>query len=318
MSETIAIGVLRNARHEILIARRHADAHQGGLWEFPGGRVEPGESVEQALAREFDEELGLRVDASRPLCRISHDYGDRQLSLEVREVTAAHGDAHGREGQAIEWLAAEALWQRDFPAANQAILRALILPPLVAISGTPGDDFEQRIARVLARGAGLVQLRPAGLVVDDADSEGGRLAARVLIQCRAAGARLVLNGTPEVALALGMDGVHLNRERLMALDARPFSDAGAGARMLVGASCHDADELRQARDIGADYALLSPVLATNSHPGAPHLGWPKFTELAAGAAMPVYALGGMDRDSLPLARSHGAHGIALLGALWNP
>ena len=310
--------MLRSERGEVLIARRHDDAHQGGLWEFPGGKVEPGETVQQALVREFDEELGLRVADSRPLLKVSHDYGDRRVLLDVHEVTAVSGNAHGREGQPIDWVAPDALWQREFPAASDAIIRAAMLPSLLAISGKPCDDFELRVQRVLDRGARLLQLRLGDAPVSDSRSEAGQLALRVRERCRQAGARVVINATPEVAAALGMDGVHLNRQRLMALGGRPFGGLPGGERMLVGASCHDASELQQAAAVGADYAMLSPVLATASHPGEPFLGWEQFSQLVADAPIPIYALGGMQRDSLALARSHGAHGIALLGALWNP
>ena len=311
---TIAVGILRNANGEVLVALRPAGAHQGDRWEFPGGKVEPGETVAQALRREFDEELGVQVLAAMPLRRLRHDYGDRRVLLDAREVTASHGEARGREGQPLDWLAPDALWQRRFPAANDAILRALMLTPQLAITGRVEADFAQRIGRVLGRGASLLQLR-----LDDGLSraEAGRLAGLALQQCRLAGARVVANTSPELALELGMDGVHLNRHRLLAARERPFAGVTEGRRLLVGASCHDADELRHAVAIGADYALLSPVLPTASHPGEPTLGWPLFEQLSAAAPLPVYALGGMHADSLALARGHGAYGIALLGALWN-
>lgn len=315
---TIAVGVLRNEFGQVLIARRHDDAHQGGLWEFPGGKVEPGETVQQALLREFDEELGLCVTDARRLRRVGHDYGDRRVLLDVHEITAVSGEAHGREGQPIDWVAPEVLWRREFPAANLAIIRAVMLPSLLAITGKPCDDFELRVQRALDRGAGLLQLRLGDAPVADSGSEAAQLALRVRERCRQAGARVVINATPEVALALGMDGVHLNRQRLMALAGRPFDDLPGGERMLIGASCHSASELQQAVAVGADYAMLSPVLATASHPGEPFLGWQWFSQLVADAPIPIYALGGMQRGSLELARSHGAHGIALLGALWNP
>lgn len=311
---TIAVGILRNARGEVLVALRPAGVHQGECWEFPGGKLEPGESVSQALRRELDEELGVQVLASMPLLQVRHDYGDRRVLLDVHEVTDSRGEACGREGQPLQWLLPEALWQLRFPAANDAILRALMLTPLLAISGRMEADFAQRIERVLARGARLLQWRVADEIKDD---EGGKLAERLLQPCRAVGARVVANTSPERALQWGMDGVHLNRHRLMAAAERPFGADAQGRRLLLGASCHDANELRHAVAIGADYALLSPVLPTASHPGEPTLGWPAFAQLSRAAALPVYALGGMRTDSLAEARGHAAYGIALLGALWN-
>jgi len=195
-----------------------------------------------------------------------------------------------------------------------ALMRALMLDPVLAISGRAEADFEQRVERLLARGARLLQLR---LGDDLGHDEAERLAAITLRHCRPAGVRVVANTSPELAIELGMDGVHLNRHRLLAARQRPFAELAEGRRLLVGASCHDGDELRHAVGIAADYALLSPVLPTASHPGEPTLGWPQFEQLCAAAPLPVYALGGMQADSLAEARGYGAYGIALLGAFWN-
>lgn len=305
----VAVGVLHDADGRVLVARRPRQVHQGGLWEFPGGKCEPDETVAAALTRELREELGVELGDCRSLLQVSHDYGDRRVLLDVQQVTRYTGTPVGREGQPLEWVAVGALFGRAFPAANLAIIRALQLPPLMAITGACAAGFEQRVARVLAAGAGLLQWRPSS--PPDSD-ESAALAGRLLAQCRRAGARLLLNGAPALAAALGLDGVHLNRHRLMAASERPL-----GPRALVGASCHDARELRQAVDIGVDYALLSPVLPTASHPGAATLGWPGFAELRRQVGIPVYALGGMEVDSLGPAQSHGAHGVAVLGALWD-
>jgi 8-oxo-dGTP diphosphatase len=85
----------------------------------------------------------------------------------------------------------------------------------------------------------------------------------------------------------------------------------------VGVSCHNAAELAHAAAIGADFALLSPVLPTLTHPGAATLGWDAFATLAAASAIPVYGLGGLGRDDVALAQSHGAHGVALLRGAWT-
>lgn len=304
----VAVGVLRDPAGRVLVARRPSHVHQGGLWEFPGGKCEPGEAVAAALVRELYEELGVEVLGARPLLRVRHAYGDRRVLLDVRQVTDYRGTPVGREGQPVEWLAPERLAERAFPEANRAIIRALRLAPLVAITGRAGSDFEARVERVLARGAGLLLWR--GPPTERADFRA--VAGRLLARCRAAGVVLLLNGEPHLAADLGLDGVQLNRHRLMAAEQRPL---GPGA--LVGASCHDAGELARAAAIGADFALLSPVLPTASHPGEATLGWERFEGLARAADIPVYALGGMDVGQLGRARARGAHGVALLGALWN-
>lgn len=123
----VAVGVLLNGNSEVLIALRPAHSHQGGLWEFPGGKVEAGESVEQALNREFEEELGVSVQACTPLIQISHDYSDKSVILDVWRIEKFSGIPQGKEGQAIEWRALSKLRATDFPKANERIIRALSL-----------------------------------------------------------------------------------------------------------------------------------------------------------------------------------------------
>ncbi|WP_435212056.1 8-oxo-dGTP diphosphatase MutT [Luminiphilus sp. nBUS_16] len=126
MSELhVAVGVLTDAKGRILIARRPAELHQGGLWEFPGGKLEPGETLECALARELKEELGVTVKATEPLLEIRHDYGDREVFLDVHRVIAWQGEAQGMEGQPLAWTLPAALGDFDFPAANVAIVEKL-------------------------------------------------------------------------------------------------------------------------------------------------------------------------------------------------
>ncbi|MDD3449174.1 MAG: Nudix family hydrolase [Gammaproteobacteria bacterium] len=296
----------------VLLARRPAHLHQGGLWEFPGGKVEPGESLEQALARELQEELGILPRRSRPLIRIRHAYPDRRVELDVWRVDAFSGEPHGREGQPVEWVAPEELPEREFPAANRPIVNAVRLPDRYLVTGEPAGDprrFLDRLEQALVGGVRLVQLRAKELP----EAEYLRLAGQALERCRGFGARLLLNAPSGWVERVGADGVHLDGRRLARLERRPL-----GARYWVGASCHDARELARAEAIGCDFAVLSPVLPTASHPGAAALGWEGFAELADAARIPVYALGGVGPADIPRAHGLYAQGIAAIRALWEP
>ncbi|MFM7273035.1 MAG: NUDIX domain-containing protein [Gammaproteobacteria bacterium] len=121
----VAVGVLLDAGGRVLVSRRHEHLHQGGLWEFPGGKIHPGESVFEALVREFAEELGLHVEAAEPMLALGHDYADRRVLLEVWRITRCTGEARGLEGQPVEWRPVRALDPVDFPAANGPIVAAL-------------------------------------------------------------------------------------------------------------------------------------------------------------------------------------------------
>ena len=307
----VAAAVLVNARGDVLVSRRHEDSHQGGLWEFPGGKLEDGEPVRLGLARELREELGIEVQESRPLIQVPHDYADRSVLLDVWRVERWEGEPHGREGQRIEWVPVEGLGERAFPAADAPIISAIRLPDTYLVTPEPGIDlhgFLDGIDRCLRAGTRLVQLR-ARRLGEEAYRD---LAGDALALCRERGARLLLNAEPRVVDGVGAAGVHLTSRRLMALRARPLD-----APYWVGASCHDAEELAHAGSIGADFAVLAPVHPTTTHPDASPLGWDGFEKLVREATIPVYALGGMKRADLSCAWNHGAQGIAAIRGLWG-
>lgn len=289
-----------------LLAKRHADAHQGGRWEFPGGKVEPGESAVAALARELREELGVELLGARPLIRFPYRYPEFAMDFEVFRARW-RGRARGREGQQLRWTGLAELRELDVPPASGPVIRALQLPRRYAISPPPAADdgaWLRGLEGALTSGErAMIQFRPGRTALADCRD----LARRAVRMARKMGAPVLLNAAPEEALALGADGVHLNGARLRALDRRPLP-----ADRWVGASCHSAAELRQAERIGADFAVLS-------RPGkaAGTWSWEWFAESVAGVAMPVYALGGMRVADLERAVRHGGQGIAAVRGLWR-
>ncbi|AHF04864.1 thiamine monophosphate synthase [Marichromatium purpuratum 984] len=304
------VGAIADHEGRILIARRPEGVHQGGLWEFPGGKLETGESPVAGLARELDEELGIRVERSRPLIRVRHHYGDRRVLLDVHRVERYVGVPEGREGQPLDWVHPEAMNPDDFPAADRPIITALRLPPLMLITGADPEHAEQflrRLERALEGGVRLVQLRAHALGAADYRA----LAEQAFERCERHGAKLLLNRAPEEVVGVSRHGLHLGSSLLARLGARP----GAPGE-LVGAACHDVAELDRIATLGLDYALLSPVKTTATHPGAPALGWSRFAAIAATANVPVYALGGMTRADLDTAWDLGAQGIAAIRGLW--
>ncbi|WP_322038974.1 thiamine phosphate synthase [Burkholderia diffusa] len=185
----------------------------------------------------------------------------------------------------------------------------VITPEPASASAADCRAFLDRLSAVLARGETLVQLRVKSF---DADAF-ARLAADALARCDAAGAQLMLNGPIDAAGVMQLDGAgwHLDGAALRAVAQRPLP-----AARRMSAACHAADDLELAALAGVDFVTLSPVLPTLSHPGAPTLGWTQFAALAAQAAMPVYALGGMTRAHLDDARRHGAYGVAGIRGFW--
>ncbi len=306
----VVAGAIEDDRGRVLVTRRPEHVHQGGLWEFPGGKLEPGESPEQGLARELAEELGITIYASRPLIRVHHDYGDKHILLDVRRVQVYAGVPRGLEGQPLDWLHPQDMARADFPAADRPIISALRLPGLLLITGpdpSAAGPFLARLERALRSGIRLVQLRAHG-IDDTAYCE---LARQAFDLCGQTGARLLLNRQLDRVVGVPRHGLHLTARRLAGLDRRPVDSSE-----LVGASCHDAAELAHAAALGLDYALLAPVKPTASHPETPALGWDNFAALADPATLPVYALGGLDPTDLGDAIHHGAQGIAAIRGLW--
>jgi 8-oxo-dGTP diphosphatase len=305
------VGIVADARGHYLVAQRPAGKPSAGKWEFPGGKIEPGESTVQALTRELDEELGIELVSARPLIRIRHEYPDKRVLLDVWRVCSYRGRPHGREGQALRWLGLDALPELDLLQANGAIVRALRLPPLYAITAAQRYGIEATLTgvqRALNAGLRLVQIREKHLAPPALSD----LATRIVEMSRRAGAIALINADPELALRCGADGVHLDSRRLLQCGGRPLP-----AERWVGASCHTAEELAHAGRIGVDFAVLAPVKATASHPGARPLGWQRFADLVAGIDFPVYALGGLSPADTHDAWAAGAHGLAMISGLWD-
>lgn len=305
----------------VLIARRPDHLHQGGLWEFPGGKVEAKESVRDALRRELHEELGINVQTARPLIRVHHDYADKSVLLDVWRVAtfaapAALCTGTGREGQPIKWVLPTELVQYDFPAANIPIVAAVNLPDCYLVTPDPGDDpfpFLEQLENCLRDGIRLVQLRAKSLSAEKYLA----LAQQCVTLCEKYGADLMLNADPKVVLEVGAKGVHLDSGRLASLSKPPFLNDTSNEKW-VSASCHSSQQLAQARKLGADFVMVSPVAATSSHPDTPPLGWQQFQVLTEQAHCPVFALGGMTREDRDQAFAHGAQGVAAIRALWEP
>jgi 8-oxo-dGTP diphosphatase len=304
----VAAAVLQRADGTFLLAQRPPDKIWAGYWEFPGGKVEPGEITYHALIRELQEELGITVETAYPWLTRVFTYPHAMVRLNFFRVTAWSGELHPHEGQKLSWQHSPDVSVEPVLPANAPVLRALSLPPLYAISNVQElgeEEFMLRLEAALRNGLRLIQLREKSLARDELRS----LASRVVALAHLHGAKVLLNGDVALAQEIGADGVQLTGEQLAELNERP--EVG-----WCAASCHNANELRRAEALGCDFALLSPVLPTLSHPGAPHLGWETFAAIAAGASMPIYALGGLRFGDMETAWRHGAHGLALLRQAW--
>ena len=305
----VAVAVLIRSDGAVLLALRPESKVYSGYWEFPGGKVEPGEPVLEALKREIREELGVEIERTHPWITRVFVYPHATVRLHFHRVTAWRGEPRALEHRAIAWQRPDAVELAPLLPANGPVLRALSLPPEYAITraGELGEGpFFSRLEARLRDGLRLVQVREKNLAREALK----RIAGRVLALARAHGAKVLVNADVELAREIGADGVHLTAERLRSASARPDVP-------WCGASCHSSEELRRAEALGADFAVLGPVHATPSHPDAVPLGWERFREIAAGTSVPVYALGGIVPGDLEQAMSRGAHGIAMVRGAWE-
>jgi 8-oxo-dGTP diphosphatase len=304
----VAVAVLVRPNGEFLLAQRPAGKPYAGYWEFPGGKVEPGEAVSQALVREIKEELGVDVESAHPWITQVFTYPHATVRLHFFKVVQWRGDPHPHEGQEFSWQSVDQVAVAPLLPANGPVLKALGLPLICGITNATElgvESFQERLGLALERGLRLIQVREKQMQAAALES----FARDVVVKAHAYGARVVINSDFALAGKLQADGVHLTSAQLMDLQARP--DTG-----LCGASCHNEQELARAAAFGLDYVFVGPVLATKSHPDVEPLGWTRFAELIAGLPMPVYGIGGLEAGDLEAAQTCGAHGIAMLRAVW--
>lgn len=301
----VAAGCLVDAQGRVLIAQRPEGKIAAGQWEFPGGKIEPGESARAALARELHEELGVEVIEARPLIAVTHAYSDRRVRLDTWKVTAWRGQPQSREQQAFAWVAPQDIERYPVLAADGPILAALKLPAHYVFTA-PAQSEPEIVAGLSQLPANaLLRLRLPAL----ADAEYAALAQRLLPLVHARGLRLLLDRAPALVGELGADGWHATSAQLRALDQKP-----AG---LCIASCHDAAELQRARALGFDAAVLGSVLATASHPGGATLGLAAAGALTQQANLPLFWIGGLSPAELDRVQQAYAQGIAGIGAYWR-
>lgn len=305
----VAAAVIQRPDGQFLLGQRARDTYYPGYWEFPGGKVESGETPRAALARELKEELGIEVLRAHPWIVRQHIYEHAHVRLHFFRVPQWRGELRDHIHTALSWERADAVQVGPMLPANGPVLRALALPRYYGITQAADAGVEAQLAQIenaLIRGLRLIQVREPDLPAPERE----RFATRVVALAHRAGARVLINGDGDLARAAGADGVHLKSRQLMQTARRP-------ALPLVAASCHNALEMARAAELDLDFVLLGPVRATASHPGMPELGWERFGATVPEYPLPVFAIGGLGRADQETAWGHGAHGIAAIRDAWK-
>ncbi len=306
----VVAGVIRDVRGRVLLARRTRGRDMAGLWEFPGGKVDAGETAPDALRRELQEELGIEVVPGGMLMQVPQAMPHKRIVLDVLHIEGWRGVPRGLEGQALAWVPPERLPKYPMPPADRPVVAALLAPDHCLVTPSPegmeDGDWLAGLERALEAGVRRVQLRAPGC-------RPGRwrtLVAEAVARCRVHRAEVLVNGDESLAERFEI-GLHLPAAQLATRDAR-----GLPSTRLLSAACHDADALQRAEAIGCDFALLGNVRETATHPGRPGIGWAGFAALRETCSLPIYAIGGLGRDDIAAARRHGAQGIAAIRGLW--
>lgn len=308
----VAAAVIERADGKFLLGQRAADTVYVGYWEFPGGKIEAGETAHAALVRELHEELGITVIRADPWLHREHHYEHAHVHLNIFRVREWRGEMTDHVHSALSWETIGQTQVTPMLPANAPVLAALALPDFYGITQAATIGVSQQLLQLraaLETGLRLVQIREATL----ATAEREKFAQAAVALCHEFGARALVNSDIALAKKCAADGVHLNAQQLSTLGSRP-------AFPLVAASCHTAAELARAAAMNCDFAVLGPVKPTATHPTESGMGWGNFSALlSAGHAtppLPIYAIGGLAPAELDHARSVGAHGIAAIRSAW--
>jgi 8-oxo-dGTP diphosphatase len=304
VSVEVVAAVMQRADGAFLLAQRPEGKVYAGYWEFPGGKVEAGEPLEAALARELHEELGIELTRAYPWITRVFTYPHATVRLNFFRVARWRGDPHPREKQAIAWQRPQGPMAEPMLPANAPVLASLALPTEYAISAAGELGIPAMLAvleRRLEGGLKLLQVREPALTyerrtlfTEHAIGLAHRYACKVLVKEQ---------GFPQA------DGLHLTALELMDCRVKP-------AASLVAASCHTREEIQRAVDLALDFAVLGPVKATASHAGSQGMGWRRFAELVRGSSIPIYAIGGLAAQDMEDAWQAGAHGLAMIRGSW--
>ena len=295
----VVVGVVHNNSKEIFISRRKKNQFMSGYWELPGGKVENNEDLSSALKRELFEEIGIKIEKFSLIQTIQQQYPKRIINLSVYIIKKYSGTPVGKEGQDFSWCSIEKFKEYKLLPTMCKIFKRLSLPNSYWItpdnhnSNAVFEECEQR----LSEGIKIIQLRSKSQLDKAYIDKFNKL-------CQLNQAKLVLN-IPHMVFDEPCDGWHLTSTELMITSTREFPDD-----KLLGASAHSLIEAKHAEKISVDYISLSPINKTLSHPKTQILGWEKASEIISQCKVPIYLLGGMNKDSMDKALSIGAQGIA--------
>ncbi|UOF93743.1 MAG: Nudix family hydrolase [Bordetella sp.] len=304
----VATGILTRDDGKILLGNRPEGKSWAGWWEFPGGKLEPGETALQALNRALSEELGIKTVKAYPWITYVYFYPKSAVRLTFFRIIQWIGNPVGLENQFLKWFKPCEIYQKNklLPAIYSS-LKWLKLPRHYGITSIQSpiklNYFLKRLDRALRSGLKLIQFREPSWP-DGTDSESLLLVLEEVVRrCHKLNAMVLINSMHPKLWWEKANGVHLQSH-----DAK--KNFIKSENSLLCMSTHNHLDLIRARYLNADFAVLGPVLKTPTHPKGKEIGWKEFSERIKNLGIPVFALGGQSEQTQEDAYQHGAHGIA--------
>ena len=307
LEQKISLAVVMNEQGEILLSQRKKGLHLEGLWEFPGGKVNSGESFKQALRRELREELNVSLNRCRRLIDFSYCYPDRELHFQVFIVLIDESITRHAEQQNIRWIKKSQLDTLALPEANDVICNALLMPDLIMIADQKvlGDDIITLVEKQLKSDVRIVQYRA------DANSTSEKIVTvgrQLKSLCDQYSATLVLNSNWQLWEQIQPHGVHIK-----SCDLQSLKDIqGELPFKVISAACHSEQDADLINQLAIDSVIIGSVLPTLTHPQQASLGWIEFSRLCQKINKPVFAIGGCKPTDRDTSQVYGGHGIATI------
>lgn len=303
----VSVGILLNDT-KVLLGKRPKTKPWAGWWEFPGGKINSGETANDALIRELKEELGITVTSSEPWMIRTHHFNNQPIRLHFFKINSWKKSPIALEHDELKWVEIESPKVEPLLPANQMIFQSLQLPSIYAITNMTEfhGNFFSLLERKIKSEINLIQIRERLLDQNELEI----FSKKVLHLARQHKIKVLINANLELAKKIKADGVHLNSKQI-------YENITIPEEMIIGASCHSIEDLKQAEARKYNFALLSPVKKTLTHPSIDPMGWKSFQEIINQVQIPVYALGGMACSDIPNAFESGAVGIAAQRAIWT-